>query len=363
MAAHLDTADPTPAGSGERASQAAPRVRPRARWADDLLVAVLGAWGVIGSVLDSWAHANHRPDSFFTPWHGVLYSGTFAMVGCVAWVAWRRRVPGAGSGGLPAGYGLGLVGFALFLVGAVGDLTWHTTLGIEVNLDGAVSPTHLTLILAGFLLLGTPLRSAWAAPGRAPAAREFLPALLALLNVAVLLALVSNSLAAAWGELAPTVPMPQPAAPGTVDGLITQQGVLSVLVSNLLMLGLVLLALRRWRPPFGVVTLVFLAFAAAQLAIRDFATGWTLLAAALGGLSADLLVCLRGLDRRRRSLLVATVTPVVLWSAWLGVLAIDLGLTWTPALCSGTVMLAALSGLGLFVLVFPPPVPSPGQPA
>jgi hypothetical protein len=219
--------------------------RPQARWADDLLVSLLGAWAVLGTVLDSWAHFSRRPDSFFTPWHAVLYSGTFAMVGWTSWVAWRRRVPGGGRRALlPAGYGLGLVGFATFLAGAAGDLTWHTVLGIETNLDGALSPTHLTLILAGFLLFTTPLRSAWALPGSAPGMRAFLPALLALLNVTVLLAM-TTSWAAAWVERTPTLAIRQPAQAGTVDGYITVHGVVSVLVSNLVMLGPVLLALRR----------------------------------------------------------------------------------------------------------------------
>jgi hypothetical protein len=60
---------------------------------------------------------------------------------------------------------------------------------------------------------------------------------------------------------------------------------------------------------------------------------------------------------------VATVVPVVVWSGWLLALAVDRELAWTPALCSGTVMLAALSGLALHVLLFPPSAPaSAGDP-
>ena len=372
----------TQAQTAEHVPVAAAVARPRARWVDDLLVSVFGVWAVLGTVLDSWAHFSGRVDSFFTPWHAVLYSGTFAMVGWLVWTAWRCRgpvssggpaatvgssrapsgrgtvppePPGAGRQGLPVGYGIGLVGVAMFLVGAAGDLTWHTILGIEVNLDGAFSPTHLTLILAGWLLFTTPFRSAWAAPGtQAP-----LPALLALLNVEVLLAM-ATSWAAAWGNLGPTLPIHQPAESGTIEGYITEHAIVSVLVTSLVMLGPVLLALRRWHLPFGTVTLLFTAFALAQAKVHasEGAVAIVVAAATLGGLTADALIALpaSALNARTRDLLVAVVTPLVTWSAWLLVLAADQGrFSWTPALSTGTVVIAALGGFGLHLLLWPSP--------
>lgn len=56
---------------------------------------LFGAWLVIGVVVDGWAHNNDKPETFFTPWHGVFYSG-FAV--CAAWMCWQvprsdRRPP------------------------------------------------------------------------------------------------------------------------------------------------------------------------------------------------------------------------------------------------------------------------------
>ena len=50
-------------------------------WFDWVAVALAG-WLIGGLHLDGWAH-NHHPEmeSFFTPWHGVLYSGFFALFG------------------------------------------------------------------------------------------------------------------------------------------------------------------------------------------------------------------------------------------------------------------------------------------
>jgi hypothetical protein len=50
----------------------------------DLLAALLCGWLVAGSYVDGWAH-RHHPDleTFFTPWHALLYSGFLAARGVV----------------------------------------------------------------------------------------------------------------------------------------------------------------------------------------------------------------------------------------------------------------------------------------
>lgn len=61
---------------------------------DQLLAALFGLWMIVGLFIDGWAHDNQKPESFFTPWHGVLYSGfTVAAVFAV-----HRAVRGRGSG-------------------------------------------------------------------------------------------------------------------------------------------------------------------------------------------------------------------------------------------------------------------------
>src|SRR3546814_2102438 len=50
-----------------------------------------GIWMVVGLFLDGWAHDNNKPESFFTPWHGVLYSGFAAATLAAVLVAARSR--------------------------------------------------------------------------------------------------------------------------------------------------------------------------------------------------------------------------------------------------------------------------------
>jgi hypothetical protein len=54
---------------------------------EELLGMVFGLWTILGLFLDGWAHSHGKPESFFSPWHGVLYSGFFAAAVWAASIA------------------------------------------------------------------------------------------------------------------------------------------------------------------------------------------------------------------------------------------------------------------------------------
>ena len=126
-------------------------------------MALLALLLIAGLTLDIWAHNHGEVDqSFFTPWHAVLY-GAMALngivLGCVMAInvlrkgyPWRRA--------LPVGYGLTMVGVIAFAIGGGFDLWWHTIFGIEVGTDALLSPTHLVLATSAALIFTGPLRSA-----------------------------------------------------------------------------------------------------------------------------------------------------------------------------------------------------------
>jgi hypothetical protein len=127
----------------------------------DWLMGVLSALLVSGIVQDGWAHAHGKVDqSFFTPWHAILYS-MMALNGFVLGALALRNARRGHSlrHALPYGYGLALAGVMLFAAGGVLDLLWHTVFGIEEDLDALLSPTHLLLALAAMLIFSGPLRS------------------------------------------------------------------------------------------------------------------------------------------------------------------------------------------------------------
>src|SRR5215471_11294129 len=140
------------------AARPAGRVIPAA-WYDWLFLATT-AWFVGGGYLDAWAHGHiAKLETFFTPWHGVLYSG-FAACAVVLGVRWLRERD------LPDGYRLSLLGCAFFAVGGVADMLWHTIFGVEKAIAAVLSPSHLWLIVSGGLIITGTVRAARAGTDR-----------------------------------------------------------------------------------------------------------------------------------------------------------------------------------------------------
>lgn len=118
----------------------------------DYAVGICSVWISSGFFLDAWAHGHVPIESFFTPYHGVFYSGMAAMV--VVLAAYWARVRA-----LPPGYRLAVLGIPIFLLAGVGDLQWHRFFGIEEGVDALLSPTHQCLGLGIFFLASGPIRS------------------------------------------------------------------------------------------------------------------------------------------------------------------------------------------------------------
>src|SRR5215467_3335240 len=97
---------------------------------------------VCGLYLDGWAHGHGKVDkSFFTPWHGVLYS-MFFVSAIILWATlYRNHARGyAWSKAIPSGYGLSLIATPLFIMAGAADLVWHTLFGFEVGIETLLSP-------------------------------------------------------------------------------------------------------------------------------------------------------------------------------------------------------------------------------
>jgi hypothetical protein len=331
--------------------------RPRASWGDDLAAALLGTWVVGGLFLDGWAHVNQPGlETFFSPWHGLFYLGFVVSTVVLARLVARHQRGRFDPALVPAGYGLGLVGVALFVAGGVADGTWHTLFGVETGVAALLSPSHLLLLAAGLLMVTSPVRSAWSAPdlpARAPAL-ALLPAVWATaLTTAVVLFFFQYL--SAFVSRAPS--MPETDSP---EGLLTTiVGVASVLITNLIVVAPVLLLARRWRLPFGAVTLLATLGAVGLTSLREFTLGWLVPAMLAGGLTTDLLIArLRpGPDRPWAFRIVAAVAPLLLWGAWMATYALAYGIAWAPELWAGVLGMASLSGLGLSLLALPPAVP------
>jgi hypothetical protein len=338
---------------------------------------LLALWMILGVFVDGWAHINiaSTKETFFTPWHGVLYSGFAAAV---AWgmLPVLRRGHRSLVAAIPYGYGLGFIGLAVFLVGGVGDAIWHTVFGIETGIDALLSPTHILLLTGGLLALTAPLRAAWVeVESREPSLAQLLPA---VLSITLTIAISAFFLGYAWGVLDPTPSLPVP--PAALDENSPQHfpaergvafGIVARIVTTVLLLAPILLAMRRWRLPFGTTTILFTTvsglmyflFSEGAAAVAGFSgadLGVVALSAMIAGVSGDLFVRWASVSADRPLTVYAFGGGVafVLWTLNMASIWAVRGMGWTPELWSGTVLICTLVGVGLALVAAPPRLPS-----
>ena len=312
---------------------------------DSRAVAFFGTWMLTGLFIDGWAHSTDKPETFFSPWHGILYSG---FVAAVLWFAWdgRRRPRGAATGDR-----LGTAGLILFAVGALGDGAWHTVFGIEVGIEALLSPTHLALMLGGLLMVTAPIRVGWRWLPDRPSGREFFSTMAAV-TLATSLVLFFLMYLSAAQPIADAHTGNYAGEPGQV------WGVASVMIRTAVLLGATFLVLRRWTPPAGSFTLLFSVTAIALAGLDGFEPIALAVPFIAGGIVTDVIVA-RGLGGARRDLLIGTAVPAVCWLGYFGVHAAVWGVHWPAEIWTGAVVFAVLTGLGLAVVtngLTPPPV-------
>ena len=332
----------------------ATRERPAGSRTYDWIVVTLSGLLIVGVYVDGWAHHHFAAlETFFSPWHAVMY-GAYALMGgftgATLLVNWRRGH--AWGTALPAGYALTLLGSLVFAVGGVGDMLWHMAFGTEQGFDAFLSPTHLLLVLGAGLMVSGPLRAAWARPATARLV-DLLPALLSLTFMLTVLSFITayaHPFVNAW---------PAQARPGGSEMV----GVLSILLQTALLMGPVLLVVGRWRLPLGALGLVFSLNAVFMSVLAD--QFWVIPVALLtGGLADALLHWLQPSPARPAALrLFAFVTPVVLYGLYFLALARLGGIGWTVHVWTGAIVVAGIAGWLLSYLLVPPAQPAPDHAA
>ncbi|MCA9893427.1 MAG: hypothetical protein KC615_10615 [Anaerolineae bacterium] len=328
----------------------------------DYQMMVLGAFIVLGAFLDGWAH-NHGKvdDSFFTPWHGILYGG-YAIAGLRLVLKHFSNV-GRGyrwSRALPKGYMLSLMGVGVFGIAGVADMLWHTAFGIEENIEALLSPSHISLLIGALLIVTGPLRAAWAdaSPDLQSGWRALAPAILGATGVYAML-----SFFMAYGYFTEDFSYLVGSRPGGWRQMIDAMGVVALLVPSILLVAHVLFLRRRWRLPFGTVTFMVCAVIALMtwFSLNSPQEFLVLIPMAIAGLIADVLLARFGLTKNVDWLrLMAFVTPfavVILFMVFAQQLS-GQQLWWKIHMWLGTPVLAGVLGFLLSFVAFPPVVPS-----
>lgn len=312
----------------------------------DLAVAALSAVMIAGLTWDFYRHAadaiSFAEEGFLTLQHAIVYAaflGIAVLIGG-ATVAERRR--GADwIAAVPSGYRLGVLGVAIFALGGVGDLLWHSAFGFEASTEVLVSPSHLALAAGGALFLSSPLRAVWA--------RHEAPSGLAMVAVVLSTAFVLTVLSLFGGLVNPIL---QPlAAYGTPASI--NQGLVAYMVYPALFVGTGVTLARRFSLQSGTLTAVFgLVGLFCGLANGHLPYA---LAAVVTGLVADAAVrWRRPTPANPRALrLFAGLLPVAFVGTHLLVVELQSGIAWSIHLWPGSVVVSALFGLLVSYAIVP----------
>jgi hypothetical protein len=321
---------------------------PRFDWLMTLLALLFAA----GIYIDGWAHNHGYTDgSFFTLWHAAFYGGFLCIVIAVLVVMVPKLVRGVPwLDTLPIGYGILPIGTAIFACASAGDFLWHTLFGVENGIETLLSPPHLGLAAGMLLIVGAPLRAAWLRPGTPAGWREWLPALLSL---SLLLTVSTFVLQFAHPWVIPVASL-RWNPPSDLLRIYRQGlGVIGLVLHTAIMMGALLLLLRRWHLPFLGCCFILMMNALFASALGDIY--WAIPVAALGGLAGDIFLRSVPATEPAKLHVFALIVPVTLTVAYfIAVIGIE-GSWWTIPLMESSLILTGATGtvLSYFVAAAP----------
>lgn len=312
----------------------------------DRLMTLFSAWFVMGLFLDGSAHTHHKVDSFFTPWHAVLYSGYLVSAAALVIATilnhtrgrkWHRAIP--------RGYNLALFGVPLFIAAGLGDMLWHILFGFEVGIAPLLSPTHLLLAFAGLLMMTGALRATWFRGQEQQGWSALLPALVSLTIVfSVFTFFTSFAHPSVEYSLFSNGYTDRAQSSGTAD----------LLLQTVITMGILLLALRRWRLPIGTFTLIIGINGILMTLLSD--TYFLIPAAVLTGMFADMVYHWFHVSTENVLMLrtFAFVMPLLYNLLLFGTTQLLFGLPWVIHLWLGSSVMSGILGLLLSYLLIAP---------
>lgn len=328
----------------------------------DWVMTLISCAIVFGLYIDGWAHNHGRvDDSFFTPWHALLY-GAVGLSGLALVICHFRNVSQGfrWSKALPAGYALSLIGFFAFGAGGAVDMLWHETFGFEEGIEALISPSHLFLALTGLLIMTGPIRALWRRESDGSWG-NLAPAILCFICITSVFTFFT-AFAPIGGDMI-ILTGPRPADHRLHD----IAGIAPFIIQSNILLGAALFMSRRWRLPFGAITLLYLVNSLLMTWYRVGEAGEFIFAisAALVGLLGDYLLSGSTSHETTRLRLAGFLLPFAFSLGAMLVIHIlgnsvwgSGGLWWLIHMWLGVPVLAGAFGYGLSMIMRQPAIPA-----
>jgi hypothetical protein len=370
--------------------QVSGRPRPHSKISEDGVMIALAGFTLFALFMDGWRHNNLTGiDNFWSAAHILMYSGLTATGVWIAVVLLRyqKGLDDLDWSAVPRGYGLAFVALPLAAIAGPADFMWHSAYGFENQIDSVYSPPHQGLFIAGALLAAIPAAAAWQRRGTRPSLREFLPTVFGMSSTAGVALFVLHQLVPFYAGVSTTKAFQNDIArfndafaPGAkahhTEGLAkalthygdnafpyyfysTHHTVAGMFLFGTVLLGAVLVMRRRWRLPFGTLTIMFTWLALLFPLLSEYREWKLAPALILAGLAGDLLLARFEEDSRPtrvgRIRFVAGAIPPVLWALFFICVALfEGGLGWHATLWFGVLVTSAAGGYMLSLLIFAP---------
>ncbi len=365
-------------------------VRPMTTWREDLITMALTLWPITAMFFDGRNHNNEvGQESFWSDAHLFLYGGATVLGLWIASIVFRYQIA-AGVDvkrvmvdfkAIPVGYGVAIIGLTILAIAGPWDLIWHEIYGFEVGVDAIYSPSHLCLFFGALLVTSTGIRSMWAKADIAPDLKEFAPVVLSAMLFIGVSGFITMYLSTFMTNVTPTTDFVNdlknfndvrsdqtiglnPGLTGYGDDKWPYQfysvshGMASMIVTTLVLLGPVLLMLRRWRVPAGAFTLIFFGYGLLVNIMTEYRDIVLIIPLILAGVAADVVQARVAKPGERLTLggirIAGPVIGAVLWLSYYGVLALDKGIGWTPTQWVGALFVGFMTSFGVAFLIAPP---------
>jgi len=320
----------------------------------DLLCIAAIAWLVGGLFADGWAHNNALPDSFWTVWHAIFYSGYAACAAVLLGaIALRRPAAASWSAAIPRGYRAAVAGIVAFGFGGLFDMAWHTAFGIELGNDALLSPSHLMLGLGLFLIVSGPFLAGATRRDDAASLAQRLPMVASILAIFLLLTFFTMYSGPYSNFLGAT-------GNGTSSDRIFR-GLLGMFLFSGFIAGLLLTILRRTTLPIGSITIILGLDGVAMILMTnrntpiDAQLAFSAVAIGAGIVGDVLLWRLRPSAARPLALrALVTLLPMAYFALYFAVIGVRHGFGWSGNFLSGSVVLCGALGLLLSFVALPP---------